>query len=527
MNSLRMPRAARWAGWITGALFSLAGAWSLEAAEPPLDLVIEAGRVIDPESGLDAVRNVGIRDGKVVALTAEKLSGRRVIDARGLTVAPGFIDLHAHGQQLPAARMQAFDGMTTALELEVGLLPVDRYYEQTAREGRPINYGIAASWGAARQAVMDGLEPQPSITGFQRGASATNWSSKIANEEQTRAIAAMIEQGLKEGALGVGFNIGYAPPSGRKEYYEMNKLAAAHGAPTFTHIRYMSVDEPQSAFEAYQEMVAVAAATGARMHICHLNSTSLRDAPKVIELISSAQKRGVPLTVEAYPYAAASTVIGAAMFRGPNWRERLGGVSPADFEHDGVTLNEETFAALQKNEPGAFIVFKYLRPDLHPADQEMLDRSVLFPGGAIASDGLPWTVNGKVLEGDLWPLPANAFAHPRGAGTFTRFLREYVRERQLISLPEAIRKVSLIPAQILEDAVPQMRDKGRLRVGADADIVVFDAQAVSDRATFDRPAQTSVGMRWVLVGGTPVIDSGKLKKDALPGRAIRRRSTAT
>jgi N-acyl-D-glutamate deacylase len=242
----------------------------------------------------------------------------------------------------------------------------------------------------------------------------------------------------------------------------------------------------------------------------------------VIELISSAQKRGVPLTVEAYPYAAGSTVIGAAMFRGPNWRERLGGAKASDFEYNGRPLDEESFARLQKEEPGALVVIHFLNPGVIPGDQELLDASILYPGGAIASDAMPWTVDGKILKGDVWPLPANAFAHPRSAGTFSRFLSQYVRERHLISLPDAIRKVTLIPAQILEGSTPQMRDKGRLRVGADADIDVFDLATIADRATYALPSQTSVGMRWVIVNGVPVIADGKLDRKALPGQPIRR-----
>ncbi|HEY3811594.1 MAG TPA: amidohydrolase family protein [Caulobacteraceae bacterium] len=504
------------------AIAALALAAAASAAPPHYDLVIEGGRVIDPESGLDAVRNVGVLNGKVAIITAAPIEGARVVHAEGLVVAPGFIDLHSHSQQLPGARMQAFDGVTTALELEMGSLPIEKYYADTAAEGRPINYGASVSWAQARMQVMDGVQPRGSVETFQEAQSLPNWSSKLATPDQLAAIRGLVDGGLKQGGLGVGFLIGYAPPSGRKEYYEINKLAAERGVPTFTHVRYMSVNEPLSGFEAYQEVVADAASTGAHMHICHINSTSLRDIPKVLELVSNAQKHGVPLTVEAYPYGAGSTVIGAAMFRGPDWKQRLGDVKTSDFEYNGQTLNDETFAALQKSNPGALIVFHYLRPDLFPEDQKMLDSAVLYPGGAIASDAMPWTENGKMLKGQVWPLPADAYAHPRSAGTFTRFLRLYVRERPLIGLPEAIRKMTLIPAQILQGSVPQMRNKGRLKAGADADIVVFDPAVVGDRATYDKPAQTSAGMRWVIVNGQPVIEDGQMNLKALPGRPVRR-----
>jgi len=486
------------------------------------DIVIAGGRVIDPETGLDAIRNVGINGDRVAAITAEKLIGRTMIDAHNLVVSPGFIDIHSHGQQLPAARMQAFDGVTTALELELGLLPIDRYYAETAKEGRPINYGASASWAEARQAVMDGLTPAPSIESFQAAAKYPNWSSKIATDVQITEMVRMLESGLDQGALGIGFDLGYSPPSGRKEYFEINELAAHQGVPTFTHARFASTEEPLSSFEAYEEIVAVAAATGAHMHVAHFNSMVLRDAPRITAMIGAAQAHGIPITVEAYPYSAASTVIGAAAFRGPNWQRRLGGVRYEDFEFEGKALDESSFKALQASDPGAIIVYSYLRPDTSAVDQAMLDETVLYPGGAIASDTMPWMVRGKMLTGDVWPLPATAFSHPRSAGTFTHFLKIYVRERHLISLLDALRKITLIPAQILESSVPQMKGKGRLQVGSDADIDVFDPTTISDQATFEHPAQPSSGMRWVIVNGTPIIAEGALIRSANPGRPIRR-----
>jgi N-acyl-D-glutamate deacylase len=258
------------------------------------------------------------------------------------------------------------------------------------------------------------------------------------------------------------------------------------------------------------------------MHICHLNSTSGRDIELAVEAISAAQKRGVPLSVEAYPYPAAATMIGSAFFRGPNWQERLGGVRYEDFEFKGTPFDEAGFLRMQKEKPETIVVYRYLRPDRDARDQDYLDMSVLYPGGAIASDGGWWVVGGKTIEGDVWPIPAEAAAHPRSAGTFSRLLRVYVRERGKLTLMQAIEKVTLTPARILEKSVPQMKQKGRIREGADADLIAFDAATVGDRATFERPAQPSVGMRYVIVNGTPVIADGELVRNALPGRPVRR-----
>ena len=485
------------------------------------DLVVANGRVIDPETGLDGIRSVGIRDGRIEAISHTALRGRTVLDASGLVVAPGFIDLHAHGQNLPAARMQAFDGVTTALDLESGTLPIAAAYERIAQEGRPINYGFSASWLYARIAEKESMEPTGAVTFFQDAQRRKGWQFTLASPEETARIIARVEQGLQEGALGVGVLAGYAPGHGRMEAFAVAQLAARVGVPTFTHARYMSVIEPQSSFEAIAEIVSLAAGTGAQIHINHLNSISLRDIPRIAELLRGAQGRGVRVTTEAYPYGAGSTVVGAELFRG-NWRERLGGATAGDIELAGAPFTDSTLADAQANTPGAWVIAHYLRPDRSAADQDYLDQSVLFPGGAIASDAMPWTSKGQPVTGDVWPIPDDAFAHPRSAGTFTRFLRDYVRERRKVTLPEGLRRMTLIPAQILETSVPQMRRKGRVQVGADADLVVFDLAAVSDRGTYTRPNQTAVGMRYVIVNGTVVIHDGELVRDALPGRAIRR-----
>lgn len=492
-------------------------------AETAFDLVIANGRVVDPETGLDAVRSIGIRSGRIAAISRTPLRGRATLEAAGLVVAPGFIDLHAHGKDLAAARMQAFDGVTTALELEAGTLPVGVAYDQIAKEGRPINYGFSASWLFARIAEKEGQEPDGDLAFFQKAQSLKGWQRTLATPEETARILARIERGLAEGALGIGVLAGYAPGHGRKEAFEVARLAARHQVPTFTHARYSSVIEPESSFEGLAEIVSLAASTGAQMHINHLNSVSSRDIPRIATMLRGAQERGLRVTTEAYPYGAGSTVVGAELFRG-NWRERRGGAVAADIELAGKPLDDATLAEAQEKTPGAWVVAHFLRPDQNPADQAFLDESVLMPGGAIASDAMPWTTPaGEPVPGDLWPLPADAIAHPRSAGTFTRFLRDYVRERRKVTLSEGLSRMSLIPARILEGSVPQMKEKGRVQVGKDADLVVFDLATVSDRATFARPNQTALGMRHVVVNGTPIIRDGELVREAMPGRPIRRK----
>jgi len=348
------------------------------------------------------------------------------------------------------------------------------------------------------------------------------WQYELADKPQMDDILARVQEGLDEGGLGIGVLLGYAPGSGKKEYYALNALAAKNGVPTFTHARFLSNIEPNSSFEGYEEMVAVAAATGAQMHICHLNSISLRDIANIKAMIQKAQENGVKITVEAYPYGAGSTSIGAALFRGDNWQARMGDIKKSDFTLDGVPLTDAEFDRLQREAPGTGIVVHFIHPEDNPEDAKVLKESNLFQGGAVASDGGDWTVKGQSVASNVWPLPADAQSHPRSAGTFSKFLRVYYRENQEISLSDAIAKMSLIPAQILEKSVPQMHRKGRIREGADADIVVFDPNTVSDRATFERPSQSSVGFQYVIVGGAPLVSEGVLDKSLLPGRPVRR-----
>ena len=491
----------------------------------PFDVVISGGRAIDPETGLDGVRHIGIKGDRIAAVSEQPLQGAKELKADGKVVAPGFIDLHSHAVEMPGSWMQAFDGVTTQLELESGLFPVGMAYDRIAKEGRPIHYGLGVAWTFARVMVLapEAGPPDGTLGWFQKAFSLSGWQNALPDETQLDRIIGLVEDGLKEGALGVSINAGYAPGMGRKEYYRLAKLAAKHKVSTFTHDRYMSVREPLSSFEALGEQIGLAAITGANMHICHINSVAGRDLEAATRLVKEAQAKGIRVTVESYPYGAFSTAVGAEFMRGPDWLARLGSSDYSAMELQGKPLDKAKIDELQKSAPGSAIVFHFLQEDTDPEDMKLLDLAVLYPGGAIASDAMPWMdATGNILVGDAWPLPEGAFAHPRTAGCYGRFLSKWVRERKALSLPEALGKCSLIPAQILEEAAPQMKKKGRLQVGCDADLVVFDPATVQDKATFVAPAQTTVGFRHVVVNGVPVIREGQRIGDARPGKPVRR-----
>lgn len=459
---------------------------SLLAAQT-YDIVLRAGRVLDPESGLDAIRNVGITGKKVAGLSTRQLRGKIEIDAAGLVVAPGFIDLHSHGQTPENYRYKAMDGVTTALELEVGVSPGSEWY--AAREGKAlINYGASTGHIPARIAVMkDTGTFLPRDAAFNRRATA----------EEQKAIAAAIEKGLDEGALGLGLGLAYTPTAKAEEILDLFYLAAKWKRPVFVHMRYGGRGTP-GIFESLHEVIADAAAAGASLHIVHINSMAERKTREALRIIEGARVRGIDVTTEAYPYIAGSTRLDSALFE-PGWQEQFG-ITYSDlmWVATGERLTPESFERYRK-QGGSIIMFNNT--------EEMVRTAMAHPLVMIASDG-------RIAEGK---------GHPRSAGTYARVLGRYVREQKALSLMDAVRKSSLQPAQRLEGMCPQMRQKGRLKVGADADVVAFDPERVIDKATFENPAQYSEGFRYVLVEGVFVIRDGKLQEGVAPGQATRAR----
>ena len=457
------------------------------ASAQQYDIVLEGGRVMDPETSLDAVRNVGIGDGKIVRISSEPLSGNRVIHAAGLVVAPGFIDLHQHGQDLASQRVKAFDGVTTALEMEIGAPDVAQFLK--SKEGRSlIHFGTTASHVAARSLIFG--SPLPEGTILPKSGPATD---QPATPEQIEKIEQRLRSEFDGGALGLGMGIQYTPGATRLEVIDMFRTAAERKLPVYTHMRSFGRIEPGSAIEAVEEVIGAAAISGAPLHIVHVNSTCLRDTLECLSMIEGARARGLDITTEAYPYIAGMTAINSALFN-PGWKERLGiDYSDLVIPDSGEHLTKERFDELHNSGTQQWVL-------VFANTQEMVDKTIPNPLIMIASDG--------------------AEGHPRNAGTYSRVLAQYVREKKVLTLMEALRKMTLMPAQMLERSTPAGRRKGRLQEGADADIVVFDPSTVADRSTFAKPMEPSVGVHELLVGGTVLIDDRKMVPNVYPGKAI-------
>ncbi|MCX6301503.1 MAG: amidohydrolase family protein [Bacteroidia bacterium] len=450
------------------------------------DLVILNGRVIDPESDFDGIRNIGISDAKIQLITDKVITGKQVIDAKGLVVSPGFIDIHQHGQDQENYRYKVMDGVTTALELEMGTSDVDKWYSE--RENKSIiNHGVSIGHIPLRIDLMH--DPG----GF---APVEDAAYKEASDEETEQLKKGIEYGLNRGALGVGLGLMYTPAASRWEILEMFRVAARYNAPCIVHMRYAGLKEPNSCIAALEEVISASAITGAPLHVVHVTSIGFSQTPMMLQMISEAQSRGLDVSVECYPYPATQTLIESAIYDG-DWRGSWGiDYSDLQWIATGERLTEESFAKYRKT--GGMVI-------AHSIPEAVVKSTIANPDVIIASDGM-------LSEGK---------GHPRGVGSFSRLLGKYVREENIISLNEGLKKITIMPAVRFEKIAPAFKNKGRICIGADADITIFDPDKIIDQATYEEPARFSKGVHYVIVNGVVVVREGNSLDGIFPGRGVR------
>src|SRR5256886_6197901 len=415
----------------------------LQLGTPPVyDRVIRSGRVIDPATRLDAVRNIGLTGGRIAVITTQAIRGRDTVDAHGLVVAPGFIDLHTHGQTPETYQFYALDGVTTALELELGTSDVAAWYRERSA-GERVNYGVSIGHIKVRMAVMhDSGTWMPVSDGAYRAATPA----------EIGEIAQRLEIGLHEGAVDIGAGFPYTPAATRDELVAVFRVAARTKTPIHVHIR--------PGVAGLKEALALAGETHAPLHVVHINSAGLAETPAMLEMIRAARASGHDVTTEAYPYDAGMTEIQSATIQDVYKNAPDERLAELEWAGTGERLNRESFERYSRI--GGPVV-------VHTNTEPMVAVAITSRLTIIASDA-------------YWQ---NGTGHPRTTGTYAKVLGRYVRDTvgaqhaaplrnmHSLSLMDAIRKMTLMPAQRLEARVPAMRQKGRMRIGADAGITDF------------------------------------------------------
>lgn len=534
----------------------LVPAWGQEATLSGFyDMVINNGRVLDPETGFDAVANVGIQGDKIAIVSGRELRGRKAIDATGLVVAPGFIDLNSGHLQTFGMRMQAYDGVTTVLDLATGRLPATQTYEQIERNGAPLNFGLGASWAYAKIWVMGAGEGRPDGSWEYMARTLTGttvaWSG-LSDAEKRKELVGLVEDALDRGALAVSIDARMAPDLDYSEAIALLEMASRKGVVAFFRGYHDDL-------RGVADLLALAAASGARSHLCQFNAKGNEDKARAVSLLNGSQKLGLQISASCDPFGAESAPA-------RDFPADKGADYYTDFRSPTEGLSQNRFREMRSNRSPVPVIRHFLwtelvremtteeRENLTGADQgkvrddtESLRKAMMLEGGAIASSAVPWLYlceqgaerpsegvrNGYPLNDvhtKQWPpqLPKGVrmTSDPRSAATFTRTLRDWVawegRPTEFRMSPlDAIQKMSLRPAQILEDSVPAMKTKGRLQAGMDADIIVFDPKEVQPRVNYEDATLHSIGMKHVMVNGQLLIEDWVMKM-SFPGRPIRR-----
>ncbi len=463
---------------VTAVLFQFV---FISCQTPAGDIAIINGRVMDPETGTDAVKNILIRNDKIVSITSGDVTADHIIDATGLVVAPGFVDILAHirADQGPQ-KFKIKDGITSVVHMHGGTVDIDGWYNSREEAGMLVNYGLAVGHTSLRRAAGQ----------TDRYAAAT--------PEQLEKMIKLARESFEGGAIGMGFGINYVPGSPYTEIYEMFKVCAEYGVPAHVHTRHKGSVFPGDVVLSVMEVIAAAAATGASAQVIHLASSAIGSMDYALRLIEGAYNNGVDVMADIHVYQFNRTSIESAIYD-EGWEET----------HGGVTVDSVFIPAIGRRLE-SYDEFEYWRErggsvSVYHMPYEEIVMSLQHPLVMVTSDG----------------ITTSELSHPRGAGTFSKVLGRFVREREVISLMEAIEKMTLMPARRLENADPDMKLRGRLQEGSYADITIFNPETIIDHATIFDGAQYSEGVEYVLVNGTIVLSEAEFVEDAAPGRPVR------
>lgn len=457
--------------------------------EPPVghrfDVVIYGGRVIDPESGFDALANVGIDGGRVTAISYGRLEARSFIDATDRIVAPGFIDLLSYEPNEFGVWLKLADGVTTNLAMH-GVSTYANVFFDRYRDLSPIHFG-----GAFHHHFTRGYEMGIGIE--QRLSSS-----------QTNTLERLVREGLEAGFAGTSFSLEYSPGTSNAEVDRLVEVTAEYGHVSYFHLRHSDPDPPGTSLESLAEVLSIAQRHEASIHVEHLTSTGGTFVmAEAVALVNQARDAGIDVTACVYPYDFWATFLASARFD-PGWRERYR-ISYENLQIAGsdVRLTESTFASARRA--------NLLVAALGSIPEHEVQLAMGQPWVMVASDAIP---------------TENLNNHPRGAGTFARTIGRYIRDLGVLDLHTGLSKMTIQPARRVEKMIPEMRRKGRLQRGGDADIVVFDPATIADSATVTDPGLPSVGIDWVLVEGQIALRRGFPQRDVMAGRALRSADSA-